>query len=572
MQALALLTRADTVATFHCRYAGALSAKPTRLFGTLRGLHSMGFQGWPKFSKGFLYQGPLPPSCGHKHEPLIGTKPDGTWRTAEAAAYPQGLCSDIAALIVDTFLNRHRTLYRGGQLATTAAVASSSSSGASPAPPAAPSSSAASASSSTTPTRACLADIATWGPEDVYIRRKDKKRSLRHSAWANPFRIGQQGRTRRQALDAYEKHLWEDEGLRARLGELSGKRLVCACRAYEDCHADVIIAFFGEMTSGAVDETRESRLGPRRPALMEEATSDEDEDGVTRPKLGEGLLGRGPPLRTTNFGKERFFHDGAGLCSPGRWPPEARALEVEGPSKRLRVELLKILVSLPYQMILAKLAANKFDQCPFGEEVVAKGRKIWADILQEFSGKRPGVAPEPGQCMLLECLGLHLKLAGDPDWRIMSESSWSFAKGTPIGIGVKMPRVPAVFERKVRWRRYDEGVRRGRAGLERELRLGRKPPWGDPAAVQGGGEAGPHEGGSRGGGAGQIRGAADGSSNWRLREGHGLLPHHSRCHPWRPRQPADQAERPGQGPRNCRSQDPVEAGKVEGRHGLLLKG
>ena len=68
-------------------------------------------------------------------------------------------------------------------------------------------------------------------------------------------------------------------------------------------------------------------------------------------------------------------------------------MEVEGPSKRLRVELLKILVSLPYQMILAKLAANKFDQCPFGEEVVGKGRKIWADILQDSTGKGQGSHP-----------------------------------------------------------------------------------------------------------------------------------------------------------------------------------
>ena len=29
-----------------------------------------------------------------------------------------------------------------------------------------------------------------------------------------------------------------------------------------------------------------------------EITSDEDEEGIPRPKLGEGVWGRGPPLRT----------------------------------------------------------------------------------------------------------------------------------------------------------------------------------------------------------------------------------------------------------------------------------
>jgi hypothetical protein len=45
---------------------------------------------------------------------------------------------------------------------------------------------------------------------------------------------------------------------------------------------------------------------------------------------------------------------------------------------------------------------------------------------------------------------------GDPDWRCLAEGKWSFAKGTPVGIGVKMPRTPAVYERKVRWRKYDQ--------------------------------------------------------------------------------------------------------------------
>ena len=33
-----------------------------------------------------------------------------------------------------------------------------------------------------------------------------------------------------------------------------------------------------------------------------EVTSDEDEEGILRPKLGEGVWGRGPPLRTDSYG------------------------------------------------------------------------------------------------------------------------------------------------------------------------------------------------------------------------------------------------------------------------------
>ena len=50
-------------------------------------------------------------------------------------------------------------------------------------------------------------------------------------------------------------------------------------------------------------------------------TSDGDEDHCSRPKLGAGPLGRGPPLQVRGTDAFRGFHDGASLCSPGRWRP-----------------------------------------------------------------------------------------------------------------------------------------------------------------------------------------------------------------------------------------------------------
>ena len=41
--------------------------------------------------------------------------------------------------------------------------------------------------------------------------------------------------------------------------------------------------------------------------IKEHDTSEEDEDGVTRPLLGEGVLGRGPPLTTLHNGARRGF-------------------------------------------------------------------------------------------------------------------------------------------------------------------------------------------------------------------------------------------------------------------------
>ena len=49
-----------------------------------------------------------------------------------------------------------------------------------------------------------------------------------------------------------------------------------------------------------------------------------------------------------------------------------------------------------------------------------------------------------------------LRIDGDPDHKAFFSSSVSFAKGVGVrlGVGVKNPRVPAIFERKSKWRKY----------------------------------------------------------------------------------------------------------------------
>ena len=63
--------------------------------------------------------------------------------------------------------------------------------------------------------------------------------------------------------------------------------------------------------------------------------------------------------------------------------------------------------------------------------------------------------PPAGQPLLLQALEEHLRLAGDPDHRVFHSSSVSFAKGVTLGVRGRMPRVPAVFERRTRWRKYE---------------------------------------------------------------------------------------------------------------------
>ena len=62
-------------------------------------------------------------------------------------------------------------------------------------------------------------------------------------------------------------------------------------------------------------------VGPNTP------TSDEDEDGVVKPKKGHGRVGMGPPIMISHGGTRRPIIDGSGLCSPGRWMPASRAVD-----------------------------------------------------------------------------------------------------------------------------------------------------------------------------------------------------------------------------------------------------
>ena len=51
----------------------------------------------------------------------------------------------------------------------------------------------------------------------------------------------------------------------------------------------------------------------------EGSTSEEDEDGLAKPKRGSGRLGFGAAMTTNAAGKVKLFSDGHGLASPGRW-------------------------------------------------------------------------------------------------------------------------------------------------------------------------------------------------------------------------------------------------------------
>ncbi len=184
-------------------------------------------------------------------------------------------------------------------------------------------------------------------------------------------------------------------------------------------------------------------------------TSDDDEDGHRRIKLGAALQGKPPPLNTRWAGKRRPYHDGAGLTSPYRWPSEDRRTPIADMYPDLIIKLRGIVAQItdPSREVF-KMATGNAEGSPFSGTQLKEAREAIADALGLDRGLAFKIRVH--QPFLLELLSATLEKIGDPDWRQLTKGKWSFDQGVPIGVGIRMPRTPAVYERKTSWRALDD--------------------------------------------------------------------------------------------------------------------
>ena len=87
------------------------------------------------------------------------------------------------------------------------------------------------------------------------------------------------------------------------------------------------------------------------------------------PSLGSASPGQGLPRVSHFMGKDRPYHDGGGLCSPGRWPRHKRRDRFEEGQLFLNVakELLKESVGGEEHImdLMLSLAGGKTEESPF---------------------------------------------------------------------------------------------------------------------------------------------------------------------------------------------------------------
>ena len=236
---------------------------------------------------------------------------------------------------------------------------------------------------------------------------------------------------------------------------LSGLRLVCHCKQHEDCHADALIKKFRKYFPDSFDR---SSLGQRPPTASEldllakhreEPASDDgstaDEDSLAK---GVGWQGTGRPMTVGVGYTSREYCDGQTLASPGRWPVSARLYTQSASWKAVVACFSKFCERRCTTELLMDLALGRVKSCPFGADEIKNLKEEIVDSLtsagHELTRDEADRKDVPIDSRFLDSL---LRCAEDPEFGL-----GKFALGVRVGPGVRMPRLPALYRPKRRWR------------------------------------------------------------------------------------------------------------------------
>ena len=181
-------------------------------------------------------------------------------------------------------------------------------------------------------------------------------------------------------------------------------------------------------------------------------SSDTEADDTAEP-AGAGPRGVGSPMMVGRGAKARPWTDGAGLCSPGRWDPHRRPVQKSSRLLRIRSALRRAVLGLNkdgrwIDGLFQRLCGGEVQECPFPEEVVVGLRDYAISVFSDSTVSARARSDDLEQPIKVRLLQALLHEAGDPDHRGMQY----FCSGVRVGVGCKLPRTPAVFSRKRRWR------------------------------------------------------------------------------------------------------------------------
>ena len=229
---------------------------------------------------------------------------------------------------------------------------------------------------------------------------------------------------------------------------------MCHCKPELACHGDAIIREFTRQRQSDLskhlaappsDESLRSKAAARRKLALSKQTPSKK----VWPETPSVQAGRGEPIRVKSKGQFRLLYDGGGICSPGLWPPGHRNVD-QGRSAAFAKAInneFDILGESITTKLFADLIGSKTDSNPFPAEGTERIRSCLHSLADPgFLSRAPLAEPQeqPIAVRLKEAL---LAAFEDPD----AEIFFNYEIGVRIGVGVDMPRTPAVFPEKLRW-------------------------------------------------------------------------------------------------------------------------
>ena len=191
-----------------------------------------------------------------------------------------------------------------------------------------------------------------------------------------------------------------------------------------------------------------------RTCIEEVATS------VASAQVGGGVKqswGHGPQIMAWYIGSSRPIHDGGGLLSPGRWPIGRRDYSLSDRGEGLRdvvheqfkywCEAVRESGKDVMKDKFWPAAAGLIRESPFSEHI--ESARFAVDEFLHQEGLEPGRRPEDLESEIaFRRIAAAAEVLGDVDFQYLREVA---EVGVPIGVGVELPRVPDVFEPKVKW-------------------------------------------------------------------------------------------------------------------------
>ncbi|CAE7416198.1 unnamed protein product [Symbiodinium sp. CCMP2592] len=149
----------------------------------------------------------------------------------------------------------------------------------------------------------------------------------------------------------------------------------------------------------------------------------------------------GLPLNLEWDGKTQPITDGFGLCSPTRWPPEARGGLLPKQALEFATAMHQVLRDFVADVVpdikrtAMELALGRLKESPFTPEMLGVLRKDWFSCIEVASGGKCtdlDVVPS-GQPFFLHAVSATARLLQDPDWKAVSCQEDSYVSGVAIG-------------------------------------------------------------------------------------------------------------------------------------------